>query len=295
MMSRFCALFLLVLPALLAANQSTLPPPAASDGVVVRQAGLNTSSDHWGNPLTLGAYKISGDGYQKPITPGQPDNQLGLVWNAAAPSSFEAARQSLQQTGGTLRVIFVGETAGWLNDFGYTYSGNSAGQDSFTVWKDIQSFGKNPNLAFGDYFDLSFGPGETSGLDLWFKANGGWQKTLCGSEYTGGTYTLFGSPGDPSQFLWADRSLAVNTWIPSISTSLLVDTYLIGLEDWRLGRGADGDFNDFRFAIQFLDRAGGPLAVIPESSFLPLISGMFVLGFALLRRPLFWPAKRAHL
>lgn len=274
-MSRFFAPFIIVLPVLLSAQQSILPPPAVNDGVVVYQAGLNAGSEHWGNPFGLGAYKISGNGYQKPVTPGIPDSQLGLVWNSSAPLPVGAARQSLQETGGILRVIYVGETAGWLNDFGYTRDGDISGSNAFTVWKDIQSCGKNKSVLFGDYFDVPVKAGHMYNLDLWFMSEGSWDRTSCKSENNGGIYTLLNSPGDPSQFLWADRSLAVNTWIPCLSTSLMIDTFLIGIEDWRMGHGADGDFNDFRFAVQFLNTDGTPLAVIPE----PPLAG-FVLGCA---------------
>lgn len=186
-----------------------------------------------------------------------------------------------------MRVIFLGETAGWLNDFGYTYSGNPTGPGSYTAWTDIQSNGCDRNITFGDHFDLSLAAGEMEGLDLWFKASGSWQKNRCGSNYTGGLYTLFNSPGadgGPSQFLWADRSINVNTWNPLLNDSALIDTYLISLEDWRLDRGADDDYNDFRFALQLLNADSTALANIPEPREYAAFFGLAVLTWAFLQK-----------
>ena len=286
-MNRSVILLSVCLPCLLKAQQLTLPPAASQDRVVVSTAGVNAGTTYWGDPATLGAYQISGDDYQKPLAIGSRDQELGLAWNASAPASLSADRQRINETGGTVRAIFVGETAGWLNDFGYTYSGSPSGPKSFTAWEQIQSFGTSPNIRFGDYFDVSVEAGKMSTFDFWFSAAG-----VSGSHPTsltdlGGVYTAF-TPAESSaqtqQYIWSDSSIYVNTWIPSISASVPVATYLVGIEDWRIDRGSDRDYNDFLFALQFYNADGTPLTVVPEPGVWSAIAGVAAFAFVLIRK-----------
>ncbi len=281
-MKRLFALIFLSVPCLLSAQQISLPPSSVQDGVIIQSAGINAGANYWGATTSLGAYRISGDGYQRPLRPGVADSQLGLIWKTTAPTSFTAASQNLNATGGIVRVIFLGETAGWLNDFGYTYNGVPTGSEAYTAWSQIQSYGCNPNIKFGDYFDLTLAPGAMGSLDFWFSANGGSRSGEKTNQ--GGHYTLLGAPGvsgQPSQFLWANNNLAVNTWSQLLNESSLFDTYLIGMEDWRLDRGADRDYNDFQFAVQFLNADGTAQAIIPEPGQYAALAGMAALLGAL--------------
>jgi len=272
---------------LLGAQQSTRPPSSAQDGVIIQSAGINASTQEWGDSTSLGAYRISGDGYQRPLRPGKSDSQLGLIWQTTAPASLTSSRESLNSIGGLMRTVFIGETAGWLNDFGYTYSGSLTGPKSYTAWSQIQSYGSASNIRFGDYFDLTFAPGRMANFDFWFNATGTFGPPPTSLTELGGVYTAFNSlPGSvkTSQFLWAGSSISVNTWIPSLSASVPVTTYLVGVEDWRVDRGADGDYNDFLFALQFYGTDGSPVAAIPEPETWAAIAGFVALGFVVLRR-----------
>jgi hypothetical protein len=286
-MRQLLVLLGLGLPCLVNAQQLSLPPGSLNDGVVIKPAGVNGGTALWGSTSTLGAYQISGDGYQKPLHPGSADQELGLTWNYTPPSSLAAARQGINATGGTVRAIFVGETAGWLNDFGYTYSGQASGPKSFTAWEQIQSFGPASNIHFGDYFDVTLTPGQMSNFDFWFSASGVFGPRPTSLTELGGVYQAFDSKQNSSstqQYLWSASSLAVNTWVPSLSATVPVATYLAGIEDWRIDRGSDRDYNDFLFALQFFNSDGTPFTAVPEPGTWAAIAGALAFAFVLIRR-----------
>jgi hypothetical protein len=290
-MRKLIVLLGLGLPCLVNAQLLSLPPSSSKDGVVIKPADVNGGTALWGSPTTLGAYQISGDGYQKPLHPGSADQELGLTWNYTPPSSLAAARQGINATGGIVRAIFVGETAGWLNDFGYTYSGVPSGQKSYTAWQRIQSFGaaNNTNIKFGDYFDVNLAPGQMANFDFWLSAPGVMGPRPTSLTDLGGVYTAFNPSASSSptqQYLWAASSLSVNTWIPSLSASAPVATYLAGIEDWRIDRGSDRDYNDFMFALQFYNSDGTPFTAtaVPEPGTWAAIAGVLAFGFVLVRR-----------
>ena len=288
-MRKLMVLLGLGLPCLVNAQLPSLPPNSSNDGVVVKPAGVNSSPALWGSPTSLGAYQISGDDYQKPLHPGSPDQELGLTWNFSAPSSLATARQAINTTGGIVRAIFVGETAGWLNDFGYTYSGVPSGQKSYTAWQRIQSFGStnDTNIKFGDYFDVNLAPGQMANFDFWFSAPGEMGSRPTSLTDLGGVYTAFNSSASSSstpQYLWAASSITVDTWIPSLSAAAPVATYLAGIEDWRIDRGSDRDYNDLVLALQFYNSDGTPFTAVPEPGTWAAIAGILAFGFVLIRR-----------
>jgi len=277
----------LLLPGLVGAQQLTLPPASSSDNVVPKPLGVNSGTDRWESQTTLYPYAISGDDYQNPLHPGSTDQELGLKWNYAVPASLSSDRQRINATGGTVRAIFVGETAGWLDDFGYTYSGHPSGPKSFTAWQQIQSYGSASNIKFGDFFDVALAPGQMANFDFWFSATGVFGPRPTSLTELGGVYMAFNSSNSSSptsQYLWAGSSIPVNTWIPSLSSAAPVATYLAGVEDWRIDRGSDRDYNDFVFALQFYNPDGSPLTVVPEPGTWAAIAGVLALSFALLNR-----------
>jgi hypothetical protein len=277
----------LILPGLLTAQQLSLPPIASGDNVVSKALGVNSGANRWESQTTLYAYAFSGDDYQNPLHPGSSDQELGLTWNYAVPSSLSAERQRINTTGGTVRAIFVGETAGWLDDFGYTYSGRPSGPKAFTAWQQIQSYGAASNIKFGDYFDVTLAPGQMATFDFWFNATGVSGASPTSLIEQGGVYMAFNpsqNSSPTSQYLWAGSSIPVNTWIPSLSSAAPVATYLAGVEDWRIDRGSDRDYNDFVFALQFYNPDGSPLTVVPEPGTWAAIAGALALGFVLVRR-----------
>jgi hypothetical protein len=268
------------------AQQLILPPSSLSIGAPVNTAGMNNTDDRWNSGTSLGAYRVAGDGFQDPLVAGSPDNHLGLDWNAAPSVNLTANQKQLSTAGGFMRVIFVGESAGWLNDFGFTYSGNPVGPGTYTIWSQIQSVGPAKNMQYGDYVDIPIAPGNKD-FDLWFSATGKFGSRPTAPTELGGIYTAF-NPSNSSvytpQYLWAASAIAVDTWIPAESKPVFVPTFLASIEDWRIDRGSDQDYSDFRFALQFLDSNGEPLAVIPEPSSWALVAGSLAFGFVFIRK-----------
>lgn len=267
-------------PFLLGAQQVIMPESSANDHVVIKSAGINASSAYWASPTGLAPYAVAGDWFQDPLEPNATDSHSGLSWSSAMPASFTSALQKLDSTGGSLRVIFIGESAGWLNSFGYTYSGNTAaGQRSYTLWQNIQSVGTKKNVSFGDYADIPLGSGSLGDFDFWLSA-AGHSGTGNYTTATGGIYTLFHNAS--AQSLWAQKAIALNT--ASTSSSQFVSTYLVSFEDWKINSGSDADYSDLRIAFQLFNPDGTAYSDVPEPATWALVIGLLAGGFVLYRR-----------
>lgn len=280
------------------AQLSAVPPSSTVDGIAVQAKGINAGTTHWDSPTSLGAYRYTSSG---PATPnmGAPDNILGLSWASSAPASFTASRSNFP--GGTFRAIFVGASAGWLNDFGYTYTGNLAGPDSFTVFKNISAASPGNTVSFGDHVDIPLLPGENQTFDFWLNGVGGnGEANPPVPTDAGGVYSVIHPTNSapyiaPGNVTWAQSPLMVSTWIPALSAYQDVATYLVGIEDWRLDRGSDNDRNDFLFAIQMFATTGGSsdqappfdLGPVPEPSTYGALGALFLVvavGFRRIRK-----------
>lgn len=266
------------------AQLATLPPSSSTDGSPVINIGTNAGTTHWEDPATLGHYRVASD-VNLPLP-------SGLTWASTAPAAVWTNLATIGTGGGTVRAIFTGESAGWLNDFGYTHSGNPAGPDSFTVFSNIQAVAP-ATVAFGDHVDIPFLPGDsTSTFDLWL--NGTDSFTTANPTpptANGGVYTVLHPTNSmpyiaPGNVKFAQSPLMVNTWIPSAGMYENVATYMVALEDWRLDRGSDMDSSDFIFGLQFFDNTGTPLGdtPVPEPSTYGLMGAVGLLGLAAWRR-----------
>jgi hypothetical protein len=273
------------------AQLSTLPPMSTTDGVAVQPIGLNAGPTHWENPATLGAFKFaSDDNFAAP-------DPVSLGWTIAPPGSIMSHINSIDADGGTIRAIFTGESAGWLNDFGYTYDGNPASAtQSFTVFKDIQAANTgngSVNINFGDYIDVGFLQSDSAAnFDFWLNGVGEFGLNTPTPTQLGGVYTAIhptnSTPYVAGQVLWAPSPIFVNTWVQALNGGLGgytdVATYLVGFDDWRLDRGSDADDNDFMFALQFYRADGTPFTPIPEPSTYGLIGAVALVGLIARRR-----------
>jgi len=277
------------------AQLAVLPPPSVADGVEVQNIGLNAGASNWENPAGLMAYQIASDANYLTTHLGAPDNVLGLNWGPLLPASIQSHLSSIDQNGGTIRVIFLGESAGWLNDFGYTRNILPQNEGSFTVFENIQAV--NPsNIQFGQYFDVGFLPSDNVfDFDIWLNGVGSMGEDNQGGLFSGvgGVYTAF-RPENSDPFLdagnvkWSQSSLFVNTWIDSLNNGLggfsSTSTYLVGFEDWRLNQSADQDFNDFVVAVQFFREDGTPFTPVPEPSTYALLGSLSLAGLCLIRK-----------
>ncbi|MFT3784491.1 MAG: PEP-CTERM sorting domain-containing protein [Nibricoccus sp.] len=266
------------------AQMAVLPPASTIDGVVVQPIGLNAGTTHWENTAGLGAFRgANGTDGTAPIST-TAYNSIGLPFATSMPSAIQANLNTINANGGILRTIFLGESAQWRDSLGYTYSGNFAGPQSYTVFPMMEG---NPsagpvNVHFGDYFDLRFAVGTTGNFDLWFQGQGD-------GTGNGGDYTLFHPANSsvvipPGNVLWAQQSLSVSTWIPALGTYMDITTYLVGLEDWRLDRGSDRDYTDTVLAFQFFNSSGTPFTPVPEPSTYGMVGAGALAALIALRR-----------
>ena len=278
----------IAIAALTAATSSAFaqlaPLPGTEPGVSVNSIGANAGALYWENPLGLLAYKFASDDNLGAPKPSALDNGLGLSWASSYNGHVASILNKLNAEGGTIRAIFLGESAAWLNDFGYAYDGLPAGTQSYSVWNDIQANQLVPNPEFGAHINLDLQVGEASAFDFWLSASNSKSAVTQPPGSPGGYYTAFhpanGNPGT-NNALWTQDALNVRNWTPG--GDQWAATYLVGFEDWRLG-SADKDYNDFMFAVQFFDKNGTPFSSVPEPSTYGLIGAAALLGLVARRR-----------
>lgn len=262
------------------AQLATLPPPSSMDGVPVMGIGANAGATHWEDTDTLGRYRLASN-----ATLPLPS---GLTFASTKPAAIAANMASINAEGGNIRAIFVGETAGWLNDFGYTYTGSPTGPDSFTAFSDIQAVAP-ATVAFGDSITVRLSAGDASTFDFWLNGSGSFTAANPSPTSNGGVYTVFNQTNStpynaPGNVRFAQSPLMVNTLVNGVYRD--VATYLVTIEDWRLDRGSDRDTSDFIFALQFFDLNFVPSGEtpVPEPSTYGLIGAAGLLGLAAWRR-----------
>jgi len=279
------------------AQLDPLPPSSTLDGVTIHSIGLNAGATHWDSLLSLGAYRFTSDLYLASPKPGTPDNVLGLTWTSSCPPQALAGRTRINSLaaseGGAIRAIFLGESAAWLNDFGYTYSGKpQANASSYTVFSDIQSMSGTPysvNVEFGQYVDVPIAKDSALNFDFWLNGVGANGVVTPSSTLYGGVYTAFDAANSdplnsPGNVMWSEPFL-VSTYYASIQGYADTETYLVSFEDWRTDKNSDDDYNDYMFAVQFITSAPPPFPIpVPEPSTYGMFGVAALLGLVFLRR-----------
>jgi hypothetical protein len=271
------------------AQLSPLPPSSVTDGVSVQTIGLNAGATHWESTSTLGAFKVDSTTSGNAPLLTSTYNPLGLPFATNVPASVLSFKSAINTTGGTIRTAFLAESAGWMNDLGYTYSGIPQSASSYTVAQNIQIDPSPSGIAFGSYFDVSLASGEAANFDLWLNGVGDFGTDPAPSG-AGGAYTAFNPSNSnpyvaPGNVLWSQTPLMVSTWIPALGTYVDVATYIVAFEDWRRTMTtSDGDYSDLILAVQIYDQNGTPFTPVPEPSTYGLLGAGALLGMIALRR-----------
>lgn len=217
-------------------------------------------------------------------------------WSYVTQSSDIGASMAWLAGGGTVKVIFLGESAGASNDFGFISKGadvnNAANYTALAT--DVVNTNGSPggNIQSGWETLVNYGAGEQ--LDFWLNNPG----TYDG----GGTYFSFlqnnlgsafadGDPYTHSKFAWTS---VMTEYVNSSGDTVTgeIETLLIAFEDLRgpaLAPGdglptippGDGDYTDFIVGFQFLPPQ---LSSVPEPSTYGLIGAGSLIALLAFRR-----------
>jgi hypothetical protein len=194
----------------------------------------------------------------------------GFTGPASAPFSFHA-------TGGAVNVIFLGETAGWADDFGYVVKSSDLTDPASYVPLVTSYVSSTYGTALGagllvdnTFTTVTYGAGQT--LDFFLNAAGD-------SSIAGGTWFAFGSA---NQFASGDTSvhtMYMNTTINGVAT------LIVGFEDQNnLHSSGDHDYSDFIVAFQDATPTGFPNTPVPEPSTYGLVAALGLMAIVAFRR-----------
>jgi hypothetical protein len=225
-------------------------------------------------------------------------------WNFVTQTSdIFGATNPFLAGGGSVKTIFLGESAGSGNDFGYIKVGANLGSSaSYTPLVTNIENSNQPGGTFQSGWETlaHYGAGEK--LDFWLNNPG--------TFAPGGTYFSFLQGGVGSAFAGGDPYTHVKYSWTTVLTEYVnssgvtvqgnVDTLLIAFEDLRgpvvppggaplptINPG-DGDFTDFLVAFQFLP---SQLVAVPEPSTYGLLGAAALAGLIGYRR--FKSSRRA--
>lgn len=197
-----------------------------------------------------------------------------------------------------IRVIFLGETAGWLNDFGFTLAAptnvNVAGSTSSTFAPGVAATAgtdvDNATMADFTFWDFFLTPAAFSNFDIWFNTGSETAGTVAPTTQ-GGLYSAFHpswdnpneNPGFPKAAWSQGFTLQTNTATGTVNAT----TYILSFEDLRKEHPLqDKDYSDLILAVQILGKDGTPNGGVPEPTTYGVIGAAALLGLITIRRRL---------
>jgi hypothetical protein len=213
---------------------------------------------------------------------------LPAVTSGGANTHFRAG-------GGTVKTIFLGESAGSLTDFGYIKSPILSPIESNTfvpLATDIDN--NNGFIASGWETYASYGAGQV--LDFWINNPGTYNPGGAYFSFAFGTTSAYaqGDATSHTRYTWKNVMTTFQNDLGVVVTENVL-TLVVAFEDLRPGNGqsgeaptpVDGDYSDFIVAFQFLPTQ----VAVPEPSTYGLIGAGALLGLVGYRR--FKASKKA--
>jgi hypothetical protein len=277
----------------LSASAQIIPDPSGAP-TFAESSAFNKASYQAKFGSNLGLYFASG---------AYAPSAIVNSWSYVTQTSDLGANFTFLAGGGSVKTIFLGESAGALNDFGFIKAGSdlSVSSNYKALITDIDNTNTPGSpLQSGWETYAHYGAGEK--LDFWLNNPG--------TYGPGGAYFAFLQDGVSSAFAGGDPYSHVKFTWTTVLTEYLdgngvmvqgeVDTLLIAFEDLRgpaLPAGAaaptippgDADFTDFIVGFQFLP---SQQSMVPEPSTYGLIGAAALLGLVGYRR--FKAAARAQ-
>jgi hypothetical protein len=294
---------------ILAATLAAALASTASAQILPNPTGVNM----FNNPLFASNVTNYANAFGNPVLSPNGNLYIDSGANTTPPAiagwnNAPAPLPVFSATGGSVKVIFLGETAGNLNDFGYvkstsitsTYINNPANlkylatdiENGLTGGGNVVS-GQEAYVHYGagesiDFFLYNSGsPFTNGGLGAWFTfGQGGLEAYLHGGALPGYQHYRWTTQQVMTEYVNASGAFVTG----------LVDTLLVSFEDFTFAPTSPGDvppiaipgadYSDFIFAFQFL-----PNQAVPEPSTYGLMGAAALLGLVGYRR--FKASKKA--
>jgi len=258
--------------ALVSTASAQISPPFPS--------GVNTFSDGINKANYDAAFGPSGSN----LYFDSDANVQGVISSSWAPGPLNLASifggNPFLAGGGAVTTIFIGETAGWTDDFGYTPSNSPSSHIALAT--DIKA-ANVPTPGFDIVNGQSTTVNYAAGTTLDFFLNSGGDLTQGGLFYAFGTGNQFSGSDVSNHIHWSTQLVNTTYFNGTSFVTAPVTTLLVGFEDTRQGVSFyDGDFNDIVVGFQFLPTQ--PNNPVPEPSTYGLLGAAALVGLVAVRR-----------
>jgi hypothetical protein len=201
-----------------------------------------------------------------------------------------------------IRVIYFGESAGFKNDFGYTFgaptvvsgppsTASTAHASARTLAGDIDSSIPAPTPF--TYWDIPVTAATFASFDIWLSSSDSFDSTNPTPTLNGGLYHAFHDSWDNpseagSKASWSQAFVLntdyFDTGLGSIVT-VGATTHLLSFEDVR-NIHSDSDYSDLVLGIQIIREGGRPNTGVPEPKTYGVIGAAALLAIITVRRRL---------
>ncbi len=175
----------------------------------------------------------------------------------------------------TIEAVFLGESAGWWNDWGYTLNGSD-----YLLADGAQALGGR-NILFGDHAFITLNAGDS--IDFFVTGSGVRKqdgKVTLGAN--GGKFYTYDEALNTGGSLQQSYVGTIDPLASVTGTGTPLSTYyVLAFEDTRLTtRKSDRDYNDFLFAFRYLPSAA---TAVPEPATFGALGAALLLGGVMLR------------